>query len=149
MTKDAGSSKDAGATKELKQKLAQHIDSARAKLDALKADLASMHEEDMESLRQKRDQLDERIEQHKEDAKKTQADIASWKKEKIAHTQDAIAAWRKQREVQKLQTRADRAREYALDLVSTAAYDFEMAEQAVLEAVAARFDADAATASAP
>jgi chromosome segregation ATPase len=149
MTKDAGTAKDAGATKDLKQKLAQQLDSARAKLDELKADIASMHAEDMESLRQKRDDLDKRLEQHKEQAKKMQADIASWKKEKVAHTQEAIASWRKQRELQKLQARADRAREYALDLVSTAAYDFEMAEQAVFDAVAARFDADAAATSAP
>jgi hypothetical protein len=131
---------------ELKQKLSQHIDAARAKLDALKADLAALHEEDMDSLRKKRAEIDKRLDEQKDKAKKLQADIASWKKEKVAHTQDAIGSWRKKREVQKLENRADRAEEYAIDLVMAAAYDFEEAEQALIDAVAARYDANAAAA---
>ena len=46
----------ATSTNDLKQKLSQHIDAAKAKLDALKKDLATMHAEDMDALRQRRDE---------------------------------------------------------------------------------------------
>jgi hypothetical protein len=76
-------------------------------------------------------------------------DIANWNKEKVAHTQEAIGSWREQREIDKLLNRAERAENYAIDMVTTAAYDFDEAEQAILEAVAARLDANqAATTSA-
>jgi chromosome segregation ATPase len=138
---------ESGKTKELKQKLSQQLDKARAKLDALKADIVSIHEEDMQSLSDKRADLEKRIEDHREEAKKMQAEIASWKKEKVAHTEDAIESWRKKREVKKLQDRADRASDYAIDCVNAAAYDFEVAEQALFDAVAARFEANEASAS--
>jgi uncharacterized coiled-coil DUF342 family protein len=137
----------ATSTNDLKQKLSQHIDAARAKLDALKKDLAGIHEEDMAALQKRREEIDARIEEQKEKAEQLQADMDSWKKEKVAHTQDAITSWRKKRELKKLESRADRAEDFAMDLVLTAAYDFEQAEQAVLDALAARFDADTAASS--
>ena len=42
---------------ELKQKLAQQIDAARNKLESLKKDVVSLHEDDIELLRKKRDEL--------------------------------------------------------------------------------------------
>jgi uncharacterized coiled-coil DUF342 family protein len=137
----------ATSTNDLKQKLSQHIDAAKAKLDALKKDLATMHAEDMDALRQRRDELNAKIDEQREKAQKLQADMQSWKKEKVAHTEDAVSSWRKKHEVKKLENRANRAEDYAIDLVTTAAYDFEEAEQAVLDALVARFDAEAAGAS--
>ncbi len=134
---------------DLKQKLAKQLDAARGKIDALKMDIVSLRNEDIEALREKRDEINKRLDEHKDAARKLQADIASWKEEKVAHTQEAIGSWRQRREIQKLQKRADRAEEYALDIVSVAAFDFEEAEQAVLEAMAARFDADMASSAAP
>jgi uncharacterized coiled-coil DUF342 family protein len=134
----------ATSTDDLKKKLNQHIDAARAKLDALKKDLASMHEEDVEALQQRRDEIDKRLDDQRDKAQQLQADIDSWQKEKKQHTEDAITSWRKKREIKKLEHRADRAEEYAKDMVLAAAYDFEEAEQAVLDALAARFDANEA-----
>ena len=126
----------------LKQKLSEHIDAAKAKLDALKNELASMQEEDMQALQAQRAQIRERLDEQKDRARKMQADMASWTKEKIAHTQDKISSWRQQREIEKLEARAERAEAYAVDMVTVAAFDFDEAEQAVLDAVAARYDAD-------
>jgi chromosome segregation ATPase len=128
----------------LKQKLSEHIDAAKAKLDAMKKDVMDIHEEDMQALQEHREEIRQRLDQQKERAGKMQADIANWKQEKVAHTQERIGSWRQQREIEKLEARADRAENYAVDMVTTAAYDFEEAEQAVLEAVAARFDANQA-----
>ena len=139
------SSQATNTSTELKQKLAKRIDEARAKLDVMRADIARLHEEDMDSLARKREEIDKRLTEQKQHAQDMMSDIASWKKEKVAHTQDAIGAWRKRRELQKLQDRAEKAEDYALKLVSVAAIDFEEAEQAVLDALAARFDAEMAS----
>ncbi len=132
----------------LKQKLSDEIDAAKAKLDALKREIAGMHEEDMQALKEHQDEIRQRVEQQKARARQMQANIASWKQEKIAHTQEAIRSWRQQRELDKLESRAERAEAYAVDMVSVAAFDFDEAEQAVLDAVAARYDAVTARASA-
>jgi TolA-binding protein len=143
-------SEQSGTTtsEELKQKLNQQIDAARGKLEALKKDVIAMHEDDLDLLREKQDEIRARLERQKEQARQLQAGITKWKQERIAHTREAITSWRQRREVEKLQERADRAEDFAVRMVNMAAIDFEEAEQAVLEAVAARFDAELATASA-
>ena len=130
----------------LKQKLAQHLDAARNKLEALKKDIVGMHEDDMDALRKRHDELEHRLDGQKDRARKLQADIASWRDEKVSHTEESIGSWRKRRELEKLESRAERAEDYAVELVNVAALDFEEAEQAVLDAIAARFDADTASA---
>ena len=133
---------------DLKQKISQQIDAARAKLEALKGDLSSIHEEDMAALQEHRNDIRARIDQQKERAQQRQSDIARWKSEKVAHTQEAIASWKERRELDKLEVRAERARDYALDMVSAVVDDFEEAEQAVYEAVAARLEAESAVSAA-
>jgi chromosome segregation ATPase len=135
-------------TAHLKQEISQQIDAARAKLEALKGDLSSIHEEDMAALQEHRNDIRARIDQQKERARQRQSDIARWKSEKVAHTQEAIASWKERRELDKLETRAERAKDYALDMVSAVVYDFEEAEQAVYEAVAARLEAESALSAA-
>jgi len=135
-------------TADLKQKISEQIDAARAKLEALKRDLSSVHEEDMAALQEHQNDIRARIDQQKERARQRQFDIARWQSEKVAHTQEAIASWKQQREVDKLEARAERAKDYALDMVSAVVDDFEEAEQAVYEAVAARLEAESALSAA-
>jgi chromosome segregation ATPase len=132
-------------TATLKEQLSQQIDAARDKLESLKLDMKDMHEEDMAVFRERQQDLQKHLEEQKERARQLQSDIARWKSEKVAHTKDAIASWKQQREIDKLQARAERAKDYALDMVSVTVYDFEEAEQAVYEALAARIEADAAS----
>lgn len=135
-------------TATLKEKLSQQIDDARAKLEALKLDVKGMHEEDMAAFAERQRDLQKRIEGQKERTQQLQSDIARWKSEKVAHTKDAIASWRQRREIDKLQKRAERAKDYALDMVSVTVADFEEAEQAVYEALAAGFEAESAQSAA-
>jgi hypothetical protein len=135
-------------TADLKQKISEQIDAARAKLEALKRDLSSVHEEDMATLREHQNDIRARIDQQKERARLRQSAIARWKSEKVAHTQEAIASWKERRELDKLETRAERAQDYALDMVSAVVDDFEEAEQAVYDAVAARLEAESALSTA-
>jgi len=126
----------------LKEKLQEHIEAAQTRLGELRDELASISEEDREKLRQKREELQKRLEQHKAQAQQARADIQTWQQEKTAHTKEAIASWRQKRETKKLQNRADRARAYAEQAVVIVSLDFEEAEQAILDAAAARFDAE-------
>ncbi len=134
----------ARTTDELKQKLQQHVEVARKKLDDLKQDLASLREEDQEALRQKSEEIHKQVEAHKERSRQLRADLESWEREKVSHTKEAVASWRQRRELKKLQTRADRAEDYAVNAIVIAAIDADEAEDAVLDAVAARIDAAAA-----
>ena len=134
----------ADTSEDLKRKIAEQIDAAKQKLDMLKRDIESMHEEDMAALRERQTELRARLEQHKSRAQELQARITNWKNEKQAQTVDAIASWKRKLELEKLQKHAERAEDYALDMVTVAANDFEEAEQAVFEAIAARMEADQA-----
>ena len=143
-----GSETKAKTTNELKQKLQQHVEVARKKLDELKQDLASVRQEDQEALRQKREEIHKQVEAHKEQTRQLRANLESWEREKVSHTKEAIASWRQKREIKKLQSRADRAEDYAVNAIGMAAIDADEAEEAVLDAVVARIDAETVQASA-
>lgn len=137
-----------GAADELKQKLSQQIDAARHKLELLKRDIADLRADDMALLRERQTEIRDRIDQQRSRAESIQSKIASWRRETRTRAVDAITSWEQRREIEKLEAHAKRAEDIALDMVSVAAHDFEEAEQAVLEALAARMEADQALAPA-
>jgi hypothetical protein len=63
---------------------------------------------------------------------------------KVSETKEEVSRWKQQRDARKLNDRADRAEAYAVDSVDYGIAVIEEAKDAVLEAVAARLDADAA-----
>ena len=136
----------ADKAEDLKRKISEQIDAAKQKLDMLKRDIAGMHEQDMAALRERQTEIRARLEQQKSRAHQLQDRITNWKNEKQAQTIDAIASWKQKLELEKLERHAERAEDYALDMVTIAANDFEEAEQAVFEAIAARLEADQALA---
>jgi hypothetical protein len=72
------------------------------------------------------------------------ADLKNWAQQKVAETKESIAAWKEKHEVARLNARADRSERYAADAVEYAAYALDDAEEAILEAVVARIDAEEA-----
>ncbi|HMF42987.1 MAG TPA: hypothetical protein VKQ32_20080 [Polyangia bacterium] len=136
----------ADTAEDLKRKISEQIDAAKQKLDLLKRDIEGMHEEDMAALRERQSEIRDRLEQQRSRAQQLQDRITNWKNEKQEQTIDAIASWKRKLEFEKLQRHAERAESYALDMVTVAANDFEEAEQAVFEAIAARLEADQALA---
>ena len=129
---------------DLKRQISEQIAAARQKLDMLQREIKDMHEEDMAAFRERQSEARARLDEQKSRAQQLQDRITNWKNEKQAHTIEAIASWQERRELEKLQKRADRARDYALDMVAAAASDFEEAEQAVFEAISARLEAEQA-----
>jgi chromosome segregation ATPase len=129
---------------ELKQKLQQRIDEAKQQLDNVKKDIAQLREEDKEAIRAKAAEIRQRIDAQQDKTKELREKASSWAREKSEQTTDAIQSWRQKRAVKKLQDRADRAEEYAVNaLVYTMMYADE-AEVAMIDAVEARLDADEA-----
>ncbi|MES1205651.1 MAG: hypothetical protein ABUS79_06905 [Pseudomonadota bacterium] len=97
-----------------KEKLSQEIEAAKGKLDALKRDIADIHEEDKETLRERQAEVRARVEEQKGSAQELRTKITNWKNEKKQHTAQAIATWKQKREVDKLESRAERAEDYAI-----------------------------------
>jgi hypothetical protein len=137
-----------GAAEELKQRLSQQIDAAKRKLELLKKDISELHDDDMAGLSERQTELRTRLEQQRSLAEQLQTRIASWKNERRNRAVDAISSWEQRREIEKLEAHAQKAEDIALDMVTVATHDFEEAEQAVLEALAARMEAEQALAPA-
>lgn len=137
-----------GAAEELKQKLSQQIDTVKRKLELLKKDISELHDGDLAALSERRSEIRARLDQQKPRAHQLHRNIADWRVEKRERAVDAITSWEQRREIEKLQAHAQRTQDIALDMVNVAAHDFDEAEHAVLEALAARLEADEALAPA-
>jgi len=126
----------------LKVKLAgtkSHIDSINAKMKG-KAQQAD------QEMRSHLDQVQKRIEQDRTKVKAAQAEVKNWVEARKSATAAKIADWNATHETSQLEKRADGAERYAAASIDIALAAVDDAEQATLEAWAARQDADAAQA---
>jgi peptidoglycan hydrolase CwlO-like protein len=132
-------------------KVDQFCDALRDRLNAVegwfesvKADVKGMPEKADKALRAKLDQVRTKLQAEKERVEKAQANLKARAQQKIAETKEMISEWKAKHETRKLQARADWAEAYAADAVAVALASIDVAEEAVLDAVMARMDADAA-----
>jgi hypothetical protein len=72
-----------------------------------------------------------------------EAKAKAWVEEKKTMTHDKIAEWKEQRDVKRLESRADLSEHYTVTAMEIAAAAVDEAERAAVEAVVARMDADA------
>ena len=134
---------------ELKGKLQQQFEMARQRIEAAKQEIASIKEEDKESVRKKSAELQQRMAAQQDRARELRSQVAGWLEIKKQQTDEQVLSWRQKREVKHLEKPAERAAEYAVNLVSVAMMDADDAEAAVLDALDARLDADLAAAPSP
>ena len=104
------------------------VDSANAKV---KADIQSQLDKTRASF-----------EARKQEAEEAHKRIKANLEEKKAETVAKVEEWKHGREVKKLEKRAQRAEEYAAEQAWLAMVSVEEAELAMLEAIAARIEAD-------
>jgi hemerythrin len=135
------------STSALKEKLQQHIEDAKRRMEQVKQDIANLHEQDKESIRKKTAEIQQRIQAQRQQAEQLRDQITAWMRDKKQQTDEQVTTWRKKRELKHLQRRADRAEEYAINVVVSAMMDADEAEVAVLDALDARLDADTAAAA--
>lgn len=126
----------------------QFCDKLRGRLNAIESGFKSV-QTDVQTLPAKaekalRDKLAEartKVEAQKGRVERARADLKAWADQKSAETMEAISEWKAKRESRKLKARAERAEAYAETAIDLALASMNEAEEAILDAVAARNDA--------
>ena len=73
-----------------------------------------------------------------------QASLKSKARQKVAETKEVVTEWKAKNETRMLNARADLAEAYAADAIEFAVASIGEAEEAILDAVVSRMDADEA-----
>jgi len=127
---------------ELGKKLHAKLDRSINQLKATKAHLEDVHKETEAAIQAKLKAAKETLEAKKQEAAAARAGMEEFVEAKKAETQAAVAEWKANRDRKKLEKHAERAQNYAEACIAVALCSAEEAEVAILEAVAARRDAD-------
>jgi spore cortex formation protein SpoVR/YcgB (stage V sporulation) len=129
---------------ELGKKLHAKLDRGIEQLKSAKARLENFQKETEAAIETKIDAGKKAIEEKKKEAATATKRLEAFVEEKRAETESAIAEWKANHDWKKLEKRAERAEKQAEASIAVALYAAEEAELAILEAVAARKDADEA-----
>ncbi len=124
--------------------LRDRLNAIEQRFDSVKADMHSMPEQAEKPLRDKLDEIRSHLQAQKERIEQTRIDLKVRAHQKMVETKEAVSEWKAKRESRKLKARADRAEAYAADCIANALASIDEAEEAVLNAVLARIDADQA-----
>ena len=127
---------------ELGKKLQAKLDSNIDRLKAAKAHLEDVHKETEAAIQTKLKSAKETLDAKKQEAAAAKAGMEEFVEAKKAETQAGVAEWKANRDRKKLEKRAERAEKYAEACMEVALFSAAEAEEAILEAVAARRDAD-------
>jgi hypothetical protein len=124
--------------------LRDRLNAVEARVQSVKANVQALPGKAEKAVQDTVDEARAKVHAQKERVEKTRAGLKAWAQQKLAETREAIHEWKAKREAKKLTARADRAEAYAADAIALALASIDEAEEAVLDAVAARMDADAA-----
>lgn len=125
--------------------LQNHLNALEERAISLKASLQAAPRQADEALRKKLDQAARKVESQKQAVVRAKNNVQNWFEQKKVEAQATVDEWKSNHEAKKLAHRADRAEEYAAAAMLMAQASIDEAEHAVLEAIAARLDADAVT----
>ena len=128
----------------LKAKVDGQLATARARLDEVRADIDAAADATGDKLEEKGAQLKTRFEADKAKIDEARENAQAWLDSKKQESDDAIAQWKHNREVEKLEKRADKAEDNAAACVVIAAAAIDDAQFAILEAIGARLLAEEA-----
>ena len=114
------------------------------RLDELKSKIKGDAESAQKELRIRAEKLERRIDENRNQLASAKAEAKGWLDERKSAAREKIADWKAKREIDKLENRAAEAESYAEAAVAIAAAALDDAEHATIEAIVARYDADAA-----
>ncbi|MGP0065253.1 MAG: hypothetical protein ACLQGP_16835 [Isosphaeraceae bacterium] len=134
---------------QFRDKMRHQLDTVEGRFKAVKANIQALHSQAEKSLREKLDEAHYELQAQKEHVQQTRANLKARAEQQMTETKEAVSEWKAKRETRKLNARADRAEGHAVDAIDYAAAMMDEGEEAILEAVVARLDADAAQSSAP
>jgi hypothetical protein len=124
--------------------LRDRLNAIEGRIQSVKTDVQGLPAKAEKAVQQKLDEARTRFQAQKGRVEKARADLKVWADQRLAETREAINDWKAKGEVRKLNARAERSEAYAEAAMILALASIDEAEEAVLDAVAARKDADAA-----
>jgi chromosome segregation ATPase len=125
-------------------KLRDRLNTIEGRLQSVKTNMKALPEQAEEALRDKLESARTKLQAQKERVEQTRANLKARAQQKMAETKEAVSEWKAKRETRKLNARTDRAEAFAADAIDDAVASIAQAEEAILDAVVARIDADAA-----
>jgi hypothetical protein len=117
----------------------EKLEALEGRMDSLKLNVGST----WHSLQEKLDEVRHKGEATKQGVAEARISLEQWVKEKKAEAKGTIDHWVEHRETQKLAARAQKAEDCAGIALEIAQASIDDAERMVLEAIAARRDAEA------
>lgn len=133
---------------QLRADLKSKLSTVEESLEKAKSRIHASAEETKASLDAKKAEVESAMAAQKQKAAETKAKMDGAIEEKTAETKAKIDEWKMNREIHKLEKRADRSEDYAVWAMEVAANAVEEADIAVLDAIADRLDAEVAAAEA-
>ena len=127
---------------EMGKKLQAKLDSGIDRLKTAKTNLEALAQETEDTLKEKLSAAKEAMAEKKQEAASKMNKMEEYVKDKAEDTEAAVAEWKANHDRKKLEKRAERAQKYADSCVDLALYYAGEAQVAILEAAAARQDAD-------
>ena len=118
------------------------ISDADKRIKDLKANAVGASEKAKVEAKAQLAALENKAKEQKARTAAAEAKVKTWVEEKKTMTHDTIAEWKKQRDVKRLESRADLSERYAVTAMEIAAAAVDEAERAAVEAIVARMDAD-------
>jgi hypothetical protein len=137
-------------------KMEQFCDNLRDRLNTMegrcksvRTNLQALPEEAENAWREKLEKARQTLQAQKARVEQTRSNLKARGQQKITETKEVVSEWKAKWETRKLNARADRAEAYAADAMDYAMATIDEAEEAILDAVVARFDADEAQLAVP
>jgi uncharacterized protein (DUF342 family) len=122
--------------------LKAHLNAVEERLNRMKTSVQSAADEGREALEAKKRKVEADVEAEKHKVEEAKAKAKNWAEGKKAEVEADIDEWKKNREIHKLEKRAENAEEYAEAAILIAAAAVDEADYAILDAVASRLIAD-------
>jgi DNA anti-recombination protein RmuC len=126
--------------------LRDRLNTAEDRLESVKARVGSAKAAGKEKIQEGLEEARAKIEAGRQELTEATDKMKALLEEKKAETQATIDDWKARREIEKLEKRAERGEDYAASALAAAVGAIEHADVAVLEAVAARMEAEDAAA---
>jgi len=113
-----------------------------SRMSSVKATIESASEETQETIKSKLSEVKANLETKRQEFVTYRARLQELAVEKQAEVTSKVEEWKTKRETEHLSHRADRAENYAASGIAVAMAAIDEAEEAILEAIAARLDAN-------
>ncbi len=127
---------------ELGKKLHAKLDGNIAQIKAAKTYLEEIQEETESAIQTKLNAAKSALDTRKQEIAAIKTSIETYVDDRKAESKAAVAEWKANKDRKKLEKRAERAEKYAEACIEVTLFSAGEAEVAIMEAVAARKDAD-------